>query len=298
MSPQFFEQLNRRNKKGSQGKVATAFRELAERMCHESGLSVNPTTLHTAVCGRYRRFANFGQHDSQEVLVSLLDAIHEDLNQAAEAQGNLRKKAVSAEADAWEVHLARNISPVVDLFHGCLGSSIECPKCGFKKIVRDPFMILSVAIPRSSGYSVSLMTCLTAFTEREVLDRNNQWKCDGCKKPVQATKQMGVYQCSPILIIHLKRFEGVGYSARKISTPVDYPDSLDSRRFTTSREGATYRLTGAVFHSGTMGGGHYTSAVLDQAENRWYYYNDSSARPVDTREAHSSNAYILFYERV
>jgi ubiquitin C-terminal hydrolase len=100
------------------------------------------------------------------------------------------------------------------------------------------------------------------------------------------------------LVIHLKRFEGVGYSSRKISTPVDYPDMLDSRTFTGNGNGAKYQLIGAVFHSGSLGGCHYTSAALDQKQNQWYYYNDSHASPVDRREAHSEKAYILFYEKV
>jgi ubiquitin C-terminal hydrolase len=298
LGPEFSEQLNRRNPHGSKGRIASAFRQLAETMSGESGPSVNPSSLHSEVCSRYRRFGNFGQHDAQELLVSLLDAIHEDLNQAAEAGGGLPKKELSSEPDAWEVHLARNASPVVDWFHGCLGSSIECPKCGFKKLVRDPFEILSVAIPNRWGGSVTLRSCLEAFEEREVLDRNNQWRCDKCNQLVQATKQMGIHECSKILIVHLKRFEETGYSMRKITTAVDYDDRLDMGQFTTGRNGGTYILTGAVFHSGTMAGGRYTSAVLDQSEDQWYYYNDSHASAVSRSEAHSSSAYILFYERV
>jgi ubiquitin C-terminal hydrolase len=298
LSPAFPGQLNRDNPHGSKGRIASAFRQLAEAMTGESRPCVNPSELHAEVCRRYRRFGNFGQHDAQELLVSLLDAIHEDLNQSAEAGGHLPKKELSPEPDAWEVHLSKNSSPVVDWFHGCLGSSIECPKCGFMKLVRDPFEILSVSIPNRWGGSISLRRCLEAFEEREVLDKDNQWRCEKCKQLVQATKQMGIHQCSKILIVHLKRFEETGYSVRKITTAVDYDDTLDMGQFTTGRNGGTYRLTGAVFHSGTMGGGHYTSAVLDQSENQWYYYNDSHASPVGRSEAHAASAYILFYERI
>jgi ubiquitin carboxyl-terminal hydrolase 2/21 len=238
-------------------------------------------------------FANWGQHDSQELLTALLAGLHEDLNEGARRRVPVNPSG----GDPWDCHVARNSSPILDLFHGALGSSIECPKCGFKKVIRDPFSILSVPIPRRAARSVSLESCLETFASSEVLDANNKWKCDHCKQLVQATKESKIYKCPPVLIIHLKRFEGSGWSSRKLTTAVSYPDVLDTNMFTGHANGARYKLIGAVFHGGSLTGGHYTSAALDQRENTWYYYNDSISSAIDVSEAHSDKAYILFYQK-
>jgi ubiquitin C-terminal hydrolase len=52
---------------------------------------------------------------------------------------------------------------------------------------------------------------------------------------------------------------------------------------------------GAVFHDGTLYGGHYTCAAVN--DGRWYLFNDSSATEISVRDAHRGSAYILVYER-
>jgi ubiquitin C-terminal hydrolase len=245
----------------------------------------------------FRKFGDFGQHDAHELLASVLDGLHEDLNQSAESHGNLPKRNNSSDADAWDVHLARNASPILDMFHGCFGSSIECPECGYRRIVRDPFAILSLPIPTSNGKAVDLNQCLEAFCEKETLDRGNLWHCEKCHRDVQASKRTRIQSCPPILIVHLKRFEGSGWHAKKKATPISYPDFIDVDLVTGSHNGPKYELIGAVFHNGTITAGHYTAAALDQKQKQWYSYNDSRATMIDKTQAHSSSAYILFYQK-
>jgi ubiquitin C-terminal hydrolase len=288
LSSGYRDRINSSNPKGSGGRIATAFRELVEQMCDPT-LCVNPSRLHSAICRQYPVFANWGQHDSQELLSALLDGLHEDLNKVR------RPENLPPKADPWDCHTAKNSSPILDLFHGALTSSIECPRCGYKSLVRDPFSVLSVPIP--GRVTASLESCLAAFARSEVLDEDNKWKCDGCAQYVRATKAIGVHKCARVLIIHLKRFDGAGWTARKLATPVTYPDVLDTGICTGNANGASYRLVGAVFHSGSLAGGHYTAAVLDQDEGQWYSYNDSHASAITSNEAHSNKAYILFYQK-
>lgn len=83
---------------------------------------------------------------------------------------------------------------------------------------------------------------------------------------------------------------------RKIETPVDYPDVLDTSRFLEGKIYCNYKLIGAVFHLGGLNGGHYTAAALDQPTDNWYYFNDSNATKIEKETAHSKYAYILFYQ--
>ena len=292
MSSAFDHEINPHNPKGANGEIARAWKEFLTDMS-KGGLGArDPSNLRSAVVRKFRRFANYSQHDSQELLCSVLDGIHEDINQSSAAKGRLPPVPVDKDADSWKVHLSKNSSKIVELFHGTLFSSIECPECHYVSEVCDPFMFLSLEIPnRYSG--ISLADCLSSFSQCDTLDAKNKWTCEGCKRKVCATKKMGVKSCAPILIVHLKRFSAFHYS--KIDTAVDYPDRLDTRTFARQPTGM-YRLIGAVFHSGGLGGGHYTAAACDRS-GKWYYFNDSMASAIDQSSAHKSSAYILFYER-
>jgi ubiquitin carboxyl-terminal hydrolase 4/11/15 len=51
--------------------------------------------------------------------------------------------------EAWNNHLKRNDSIIVDLFQGQYKSKLVCPTCSRISITFDPFMYLSLPIPNS-----------------------------------------------------------------------------------------------------------------------------------------------------
>lgn len=356
-------QINIKNPLGSKGRIVTAYRNLLQKMTNvkeatsnsnayysstylrygysSSYLSsaISPTDLHSVIAQQYPIFEDFGQNDAQELVGSLLDGLHEDLNQSHQAKGNNPPNQLPKDPDSYELYVSKNSSPIMDIFNGKLFHSIKCPHCGHKRVVYDPFMFLSLPIPSnnrsvntnkyeyttsrygypsylysnnySSNYSsykkVTLSDCFDSFTKTEKLDGHNLWKCDGCNKEVSAVVKSGISKMSDILIIHLKRFDGQSYFMKKIDTPVDYPDTLDSSFFQDSMNLSSsgiqnsiypkYNLIGVVFHHGSLSGGHYTSAARDPETNKWYEFNDSSVTKIQKEDVHSSNAYILFYQK-
>lgn len=297
LSPAFERQLNTRNPQGSGGRIASAYRDFLMDLCSGGTHARNPSNLRATIVQKYRTFANYGQQDSQELLGALLDGLHEDLNQSKAAGGRVSSPVKpNADMDSWQLHNAKNCSPIQDLFHGRLFSSIHCSECGNVECVYDPFMFLSVPVPRVSGRTVKLIDCLNSFSQEDKLDANNKWKCPKCKKLVCATKRLGVDACAPILIIQLKRFSGHSLRSTKIETCVEYPAIIDSAEFCRKSDCGKYRLIGAVFHSGGLGGGHYVAVAWDAPSERWFNFNDSIATPVNEAGVHSSKAYILFYQ--
>ena len=106
--------------------------------------------------GKYApRFSGFNQHDSQELLAFLLDGLHEDLNRVTDKpyvelkDSNSRPDVICAQ-EAWENHLLRNKSVVVDLFHGQLKSSVRCRQCDTESTRFDPFTYLTLPLPMES----------------------------------------------------------------------------------------------------------------------------------------------------
>ena len=70
-----------------------------------------------------QNFSGFQQQDSQELLAFLLDGLHEDLNRVVNKPYDELKDSDGRPDDvvaqeAWENHVRRNKSVIVDLFHG------------------------------------------------------------------------------------------------------------------------------------------------------------------------------------
>lgn len=58
---------------------------------------------------------------------------------------------------AWENHLRRNRSIVVDLFHGQLRSQVKCKTCGHVSARFDPFNFLSLPLPMDNSMHLEII---------------------------------------------------------------------------------------------------------------------------------------------
>ncbi|XP_062601497.1 ubiquitin carboxyl-terminal hydrolase 32-like isoform X2 [Saccostrea cucullata] len=148
-------ELNRSNPLGMKGHIAQRYGELVKDLWSGTSKTIAPLKLRWTI-GKYApRFNGFQQHDSQELLSFLLDGLHEDLNRVhvkpyvelKDSDG--RQDEVVAE-EAWENHLRRNQSIIVDLFHGQLKSQVRCKECGHMSVRFDPFNYLSLPLPMDS----------------------------------------------------------------------------------------------------------------------------------------------------
>ncbi|XP_063249719.1 ubiquitin carboxyl-terminal hydrolase 16 isoform X5 [Prinia subflava] len=177
--------------------------------------------------------------------------------------------------------------------------------------------------------------CATEQPERDV-EYNQESETEisseilGEKKCVytNAKKQMLISLAPPILTLHLKRFQQAGFNLQKVNRHIKFPEVIDLAPFCTAKcknvaEGNTkvlYSLYGVVEHSGTMRSGHYTAYVKMRAMNshlsdlvlrgqsqaletepvkgQWFHISDTHVQPVSVSKVLSSQAYLLFYERL
>lgn len=49
--------------------------------------------------------------------------------------------------EAWENHIKRNDSIIVDIFHGLFKSTLVCPVCAKISVTFDPFCYLTLPLP-------------------------------------------------------------------------------------------------------------------------------------------------------
>jgi ubiquitin carboxyl-terminal hydrolase 2/21 len=242
----------------------------------------------------YRRFNNSQQHDAYEFLTLLLDGLHEDLNAAPAAKGERLPETMK---DPDEVFAFNNQSRIIDIFHGRMRSQIEFPACRHQETREEPLATWEVAMPRLWFWSscLKLESCTKEYVKEETLSGANKPLCSVCDERKEARRRTTIVRVGQVLIIVLKRFSGSGARIAKNNTAVTYPGVLELEELTETQKGR-YTLTGVVFHTGSLQGGHYVAAAMDTFGDAWYHFDDSRVRQIPEKDAHQGNAYILFYQ--
>uniref|UniRef100_A0A8C6KEV2 Ubiquitin carboxyl-terminal hydrolase n=1 Tax=Nothobranchius furzeri TaxID=105023 RepID=A0A8C6KEV2_NOTFU len=152
LKDKYKDELNEDNPLGMKGEIARAYAELIKQLWSGKFSYVTPRPFKTQV-GRFApQFSGYQQQDSHELLAFLLDGLHEDLNRIRKKpyiqlkDANGRPDKVVAE-EAWENHIKRNDSIIVDIFHGLFKSTLVCPVCSKVSVTFDPFCYLTLPLP-------------------------------------------------------------------------------------------------------------------------------------------------------
>ncbi|KAK4051307.1 hypothetical protein OIO90_004788 [Microbotryomycetes sp. JL221] len=217
------------------------------------------------------------QEDAHEVLRFLIDNM-----QLSELYGKNPKMPQQVKESNF-VH---------QIFGGRVRSRVQCLTCQHPSDTFDSVLDLSLDLARNT---TSLKQALSQFTRADQLKGANKYKCEKCKKLVNAEKRFTIDRAPMVLTIHLKRFTPTG---RKIIEQIDYNEQLRLGPYMSdSSTSPAYRLFGVIYHSG--GGphsGHYTATVKG-SDGRWYNMNDESVTKTNAAPTNKRNAYILFYAR-
>ena len=115
-------------------------------------------------------------NDCQEFFILFLKSIQEELNLKSNIQNhiNYRDKGNDIEK-IWMKYRKENYSFVDGLFTGLMRSTVICDKCNGKSYNYEPFMDLSVPIPKKNK---SIIKCLDTYFDFEKIDCN--YNCDQC----------------------------------------------------------------------------------------------------------------------
>lgn len=161
-SKKIFEyELNKTNPLGMKGVLAKRYGDLIIDLWSGIYRSIAPVKLRCTL-GRYApRFNGFQQHDSQEFLSFLLDGLHEDVNRVhekpyVELKDSDGRPDSDVALEAWDNHIKRNQSIIVDLFQGQLKSQVRCLHCNHCSVTFDPFTFLSLPLPMESSIHLEI----------------------------------------------------------------------------------------------------------------------------------------------
>lgn len=220
------------------------------------------------------------QEDAHEFMLSLLNGMQSSL-----LHGLQRLDSYSQETTV-----------LCQIFGGYLQSRIICRYCHCASSTYEHFFNISLDIKNAK----SLGEALTLFTKSEVMDGENAYKCDRCRRLTPADKMYSVYKAPNILIIHLKRYslEEKGHS--KLSHHIFFTDTLDLSQFmsvATPKFSHLYHLQCVLVHVGaSINSGHYFAYVCG-VNNKWFEMNDERVREVPFHDVKSAQAYMLFFVR-
>ena len=162
------EQLNVDNVLGHGGKIAQEYAKLMKDMWCDGFSRVVPRSFKAAIGEFQPQFADFSQQDSQELMLFLLDGLHEDLNRvkrkpyAPKIESCGRPDELIAR-ESWRRFLLRNDSVVVDNCFGQSRSHVTCPVCGTESVTFEAYSCLSLPIPVKTAHHVSILVHLLPF---------------------------------------------------------------------------------------------------------------------------------------
>ncbi|XP_008830024.1 ubiquitin carboxyl-terminal hydrolase 8 [Nannospalax galili] len=293
--------INRSNLLGYKGEVAEEFGIIMKALWTGQYRCISPRDFKVTIGKINDQFAGYSQQDSQELLLFLMDGLHEDLNKADnrkrhKEENNDHLDDCKAAEHAWQKHKQLNESIIVALFQGQFKSTVQCLTCHKKSRTFEAFMYLS--LPLASTSKCTLQDCLRLFSKEEKLTDNNRFYCSHCRTRRDSLKKIEIWKLPPVLLVHLKRFSYDGRWKQKLQTSVDFPlESLDLSQYVIGPKNnlKKYNLFSVSNHYGGLDGGHYTAYCKNAARQRWFKFDDHEVSDISVSSVKSSAAYILFY---
>ncbi len=284
------------NPSKKESKMCSEYSRLINGLWEENCI-IKPISFKNTLGDIEPKFRGFEQHDSQEVLLALIDILHTtlsykvDISYKGVVKNDLDKMEVEA-IKTWGEHFKNEYSKILEIFYGQHHSRIVCQKCKKYSNNFDPFCLLTLPI---TNKCYDIYDCFDEFSKSEVLDSDNQWKCEHCKEYSNAVKVMSLWRIPNVLIVVLKRFNH-GFYSIKINRKIEFPlDNLNLESYVDGYDkyNAHYEAFAIINHIGYLGYGHYYAYCKN--EDSWFKFDDSDVTELE--EIDMSNAYVILYRR-
>lgn len=225
--------------------------------------TINPKTIKKLISERNSIFSGFNQQDSSEFIIFFLDLINSEINKFS-TDKNLVDKL-------YELEIQTNTKCKVLT---CLNVSTN--------IEKPTLLMLNV-----DNTCNTLDNCYDLSLKRVKLEGIEKYYCSNCEKKRIASQRKVVSFSSNNLIVLLRRFTQSSDNFSKYSQEIKVPIEW--------RNG--YMLTGIVFHSGNLNGGHYV--YIGKINNKWFLFNDSCVSEINKTVLikYINNGYIYYYTK-
>lgn len=267
----------------------------------------------------YEELFNGEQNDPHEVMVYLLDKIHDakksriNINKNKEEYNDL-DEYTKLYLNHYKKMYENNYSLFVKNFYYQILSCIQCNKC--KNITNNVSSndILCISIPDNlinkktsflepslPNKEVSIYDCLNNMFKIETID----YKCEKCNNNKNNKIEKKIMNIPKTLIMKIKKYYNIDNKMIKNNQLIKYPPILDIQNYIIGNESVKYELYAIINHVGFINSGHYYSYVKkynikkNTFYNEWQCCNDSNIKTITDEEAlNSENAFMLFYNYI
>lgn len=220
--------------------------------------NLGPKILFNRYMKLNKAYAGLTPEDAHEYLTFIIDDLDTLLKK------NYTNKAKIANMDI-EEFVKRML--VVDM-----ETLVSCQECCHISITPMPEKMLSLSV----GNSDNLQQALDEYRKLEVLDGDNKWECNRCKRKVPAKKKINIARLPKYLFITLNRYRGDGGGISQSNHHINVPPNWII-------QGKEYKLRGIICHIGHIMGGHYFAFVA--RGDAWFLVNDSEIKKVGWENA-------------
>ncbi len=272
------------------------------RAMYEVKKIIAPISLIESLGNEIDDFEIHSQQDAMEILSVILDKIDTLLSREVNVKIKQLENCDELTANSkknWSLFLQKQYSEVKKYYYGQLCSVTKC-SCGYESVVYEPAMNLSLSLPVTCNQeAIHLNNCLDNMISEEIMEGDNQYRCDKCKNKCDARKKAFLKIIPSHLIIQLKRFTYTeDYQSRKLNNFVDFPCELDISKvvYDGNKRDCRYRLYSVINHVGNFGDGHYFT--FSRIGDKWYCFNDENVDEVEEPSISNRYAYILFYKKI
>lgn len=234
-----------------------------------------PSDVKSILQNKNAEFMGYGQNDSHECLIEMLDIIENSILNEEKIRKNQNK-----ETQIMNIPMTKLLDTILSFK---ILSCVKCPKCEYVSETQIREKIISLPITNGNN----LQECINEFEKGEVLDDKNKWKCEKCKEFVNGFKWFKIQKFPKYMTFHLKRFINMNGGYVKNGKGIVMP-------LTITINNNQYELRSYVYHSGNLNGGHYVNYT--KFNNKYYLLNDSSVS--ETNFNSKNDGYIYLYVKL
>lgn len=267
------------------------------------------------------------QQDSSEVLIYLIESIHNGMSREVDMNINIKntprtklEKLFVESHKSFINFFKKDYSQIIDLFYGTNISTIRANNTNIESNTFDmfsmyPLIIPDIEIKEDENFArCSIDDCFKETQVAEKLEDDNQWYHEESNQKYNATKQIKIFKPPKILVLHIKRY---GYLKKKDdngniiydynfpvknNTLIDFPFELNIAPYlyhqdcVSNKNDCVYELYATSNHKGVPQGGHFFANC--KIEDKWFSYDDDDVQEIDDPKVIINNrALVLFYKR-
>ena len=317
--PNDCQMLKAKNKTAiTKGKISEAFNELVIGVCDRNEMNnklnainakTNPSQKYVSpkrfkdVIGHYNpQFEGFSANDSKDLILYLLQTMHEELNYFGDNQNSINQRPnqydrVQTFMYFMATYNMKNFSIISNIFYGTYEIVTKCFKCNNIIYNFQRFEFISFGMFDYKGKEFKIYNGFEDNQKPNLLLGDNQFYCNYCKSLQDASTTSNIIQPPNKLIINIDYGKNKKFKPSKIK----FDEKIDITKYVNFNfsKKIEYTFIGVCTHKGESGiTGHYIAFCKHRSTNKWYKFNDSECKESSFQNIYKDSPYLLLYERV